>query len=333
MRFLLTCAAVFGLAAPMFASDKPMTQAEADARAAMAFVKARANRPAIAAQTKAINYADALKVAKQSGKPIFVTVACDCGPLCSKLRPEFLTVHEAGSKVEARLEIPAPVPGGWIKLRWDRLPSEGEVKSTFEKHKPRSDATTPRDWDSAVAALLVAMTTSVEFAADDAPPGFVKVCENGVCRLVPVGFQAMPAGSGPVAASPPAFSEMGAGGSFFRARFPRVARFRQNFRATFGLPAPVVRGAFFQAIEADLGGVQQAAPTAKADGPQVVGAGRERRLLKLMLKRAGLSDSELDSIQKKADVVGDSIWSVLIEILIKHGLAALREFLDSWLNK
>lgn len=332
------------IATPLFASDK----SDSDARAALAMAKAKAARPAVAAQTRPIPYADAVKVAKREGKAIFVTVGMDCRSVCAGLRPGVITCHESTFEGVATRRAMLLIPSGsdlWKVREWQSCPPTVEVKAEVEKHiRPRTEAATaPPDWDQAVTALLVAMT-SLEFEADDTPQvQYRQVCENGVCRLVPVGYSAMPTtssgGASASAASPPVARESAAGGRIFRARFPRVAAFRQRVRGMVGLPAPQVRGQFFDAIEADLqatqgGGavaVSVGSPAAAKAGPQVVGAGRERRLLKAFLARHGVPQADLDAVQAK---FGDgSIWATLLKILIEEGLPMLLEFIQSLLSK
>lgn len=326
MRFSIAAVTAFVVAVPTLAGEQ-LTKIDADARAAMAFAKARANKFTVQAETKPIPFSEAVKIAKREGKPVFVTVCLDCKAVCAKLRPDIITSHETtlegSSAPRAILMIPSKTSeSGWIKLRWDRLPTDAEVKAEVAKHSPRTS------WDEAVSALIMSM---VALEADTpAPVQWKQVCDANGCRLVPAGFNPLPAGNGPVAvAAPPVTGERVTGG-VFRARFPRLAAFRGKVRGVLGLPAPQVRGQFFEALEADIA---PAASAPAAAGPEVVGA-RERRLLRAVLARYGVTQAELDAVAKKVQATGnDSIWAVLVEILLRHGIAALREFLDSWLNK
>lgn len=327
MRFSMALAALVGVAVPVLAGEQ-LTQIDADARAAIAFAKARANKFTVQAETKPIPFSEAVKIAKREGKPLFVTVCLDCKAVCAKLRPDIITSHETtlegSSAPRAILMIPSKTSeSGWIKLRWDRLPTDTEVKAEVAKHSPRTS------WDEAVSALIMSM---VALESDTPAPvqQWKQVCGPDGCKLVPVGYAPMPVGSGANVASPPVAGEIATGGRFFQARFPRLAAFRGRVRGVLGLPAPVVRGQFFEALEADIA---PAASAPAAAGPEVVGA-RERRLLRAVLARYGVTQAELDAVAKKVQATGnDSIWAVLVEILLRHGIAALREFLDSWLNK
>jgi len=101
------------------------------------------------------SYADAFADARQSGKPLFLTVATDCSALCPKLRGEFVIAHlrefEANPKPRAVLLM----PGGdsMYKVReWSPLPSDGDVKKAAEEWKPRLPPMTKPtsvDWSKA----------------------------------------------------------------------------------------------------------------------------------------------------------------------------------------
>jgi len=331
--------------APLFADEK----SDADAKAALALAKAKAARPGVKAQTQAISYIDAKRIAKREGKPILVAVGFDCNAVAATLRPDVITCHEItldGSTAKrVRLEIPAAVPSGWIKLEWQRCPPADEVKAEIIKNSPRTNLT--EQWDAAMEQFVVAMTA---LEGDTPTPGMVwkQVCENGTCRMVqvpaasPAAYQQMPVGGAGNVASPPAVGGNQAGGRFFRARFPRLARVRQGFRRLAGLPAPQVRGQFFQVMQADADADADAAPpesmqvegakiVAAATGPQVVGGPRGHRVIKAFLLRHGAPAAQIEDFEVK---YGDSpAWVDLLLALLRDGLPLLLEMLEKLLAK
>lgn len=329
-NLLMTIIAAAVAVSTVFASDKT----DADAKAAIAFAKAKANRPMVAAQTRTVPYNDSTRtMAFKAGKPIFVTVSMDCRAVCEKLRPEFVTCHEEGDKPEARLEIPDRSRGTWTKYRWPTLPTDADVKAAYIKNKPRAESK-QQEWEEAVSAMIAGMI-ALEPAGE--PQEFVtewrQVCRNGVCELVQVQVaKPMPSAGGPSVAAPPTVQYSSSSSGSFQPRFPRIAGLRSRFRSFAGLPRPRMFGQFVQAVEQEVApeamqGVQGPAPV----GAEGVSSGRGHRLIKLYLLRNGVPKSDLDQFEQK---YGDSsIWVDLLMTFLREGLPLLLEMIEKLLAK
>lgn len=331
MRYALLAAAL--IAAPSSAHDT----SDADAKAALAIAKAKARQPSVKAQTRAIPYADAQRLAKKEGRPILVAIGFDCQATAKALRPNVITCREEtldGSAARrVRLEIPAATPSGWIKLEWTRCPSPDEVKAEIVKHSPHTSLNEQRD--DAINRLVLAMTALDADAG--ATPGFRQVCENGACRLVPIDQQRMPTAGGPVFAFPPAASGSAAGRRFFKPRFPRIAAVRDRLRERRGLPPPRARGQAYTATDQGVPptdhfpSVPELIPASASANPQVVGGPRGHRLIKLYLARQGVPAADLEKFEAK---YGDgSAWADLLLAFFRGSLELLLELLEKMLAK
>lgn len=314
-----------------------------DADAAAAIAKAKFNRLAVMSKTQAIPYADAMKVSKKDGKPVFATCGFDCKSACEALRPKFITSHETtleGSKEpRAILAIPdANRPGGFLKFEWKRCPSAQEVKDQFEKNVPVKSTPTSLEWPTSernaewdVAMSLAVMSLTSLQAEEPELVGWTKVCENGVCRWVPpTGHQRLPATPAPSVAAPPQAAAQAS--VQFEPRFPRIAAFRGRVRNAVGLPAPKVVGEFRRVLEQEAAIEAPAAKAATTSDPvQVSGAGRQHRIIKNILARHGVPQKTLDQFEER---YGDTpVWLDLLITLLKEGLPKLLELLESLLNK
>jgi hypothetical protein len=228
-RFALA-ALVLATTQAVIAADPPMSKSDADAAAAVAMAKARANQSAIAARTKPISYADALKLSKGNGKPIFVSAgAGDCKGICAALRPDFLTCHEitfaGSSQTRWILAVPSKEQAsGFVRLEWQVKPSEADVRAEWKKyrHASKSDAREVIDRNEMLAAFAletVGLLGDVEEFIQ--APG--TVCENGSCQgLMPRLFSRLPIGNATA-------STVGDDGIVV-ARFPRIAAGRGRLR-------------------------------------------------------------------------------------------------------
>lgn len=281
------------LAAPSFADDK--MKADADALAALAIAKARANLPASIAKSKTIPYREAAKLAAKDGKPIFVVVGdLDCKPTCQSLRPDVLTCHElafdGSNKPRAILCVPGQRESVYKWKEWDACPKpdtvRDEAKRAREKIGPMTSAELRQDMIAAVALGMIAIQP-VEWAETQVTTTTTgtwrQVCEGGVCRweFVADGAKALPVGDGPSIAFAP-----GSPQAHFAARFPRIAEFRGRLRGRLGMVAPRVAGGFVSYPQ-----IFEPAPTANAATPAVVGGPILDRLLVRRALHAACTDA------------------------------------------
>jgi len=331
-RILLTVAAALFAAPVIYADDK----SDADARAALALARAKANSPAIAAATRAIPYADAIKVATREGKPIFVAVGqAECRGICGELRPDMVTCHEArfagSDKPRWILAVPSKgTPGGFIHLEWTTKPAAKDIKAEAAKYKALKGKTGDVRALEDAGALLAMITLGVMPADEEAVEYVDVVCENGVCRVVPAGYQRMPQTPEQYAAMSAASDDGG-----FVPRFPRVAKLRARARAAVGLSAPQVRGTFVQSTST---AATAAKPLASATGPKLVGGPlRDIAGFRGWLRTASPDDVRLirKYIDTRVGQGGTVVQAIeeLITFFIAHGpelIAVIEAFLKAF---
>lgn len=215
LRLLMTAAAT--LASAMALSAEPPTksdtapmptpaQAKAKAIAALALAKARANAPTVIAATKPIPYADAKKIAKREGKPIFVSIGLECSGLCSDLRPEFLTCHEKefeGDKTpRAVLILPGKNRDLFRVTTWPTMPTADQVRQVAVEWKKkisadvdadqptrsdrsRSDRSDRSDALASVIALGLVGVQPAEWMRQPLNVGNCPCAGTGGCRCLP----------------------------------------------------------------------------------------------------------------------------------------------------
>lgn len=260
---------IVGIVACSLVGASPQTKDRNDAAAAIALAKARAKSPTVAAATKHIPYADAVKLAKQNGKPIVVVVGMECRHLCPSLRPEMLTAHErefeGSSKPRVVLLIPGKDGSIYRVQEWSTLPKESEIKSAAQSWAGKvGQADIGHDADL-LTALMIGMV-----AVQPAD------CPNGQCPVQYASSTSPAAGASSMVYESPAMTVNNPAASLhFAARFPRVAAFRGRMRAAVGLPAPRVMGGFYT-VQMPAMQAEQPLPVDKPvpveSGPKVVGA-------------------------------------------------------------
>lgn len=262
-------------AALSISADEPMSRADADARAALALAKAKVNLPAAIAKTKPIPYAEAAKIAAKTGQPIFVVVGdLKCVPTCNSIRPDVITCHEIVLDGDKSPRAILCVPGKDLIYKWKEwtvCPLPETVKDEAKKARAKIGPMTAadhRDEMMIMVALGLIAVQPVEWV-DSQPTAtgtWQQVCENGVCRWVfmaaantSTGFAPLPIGDGPSVAYVNESVEQQ-----FQARFPRIAKMREKFRAKRDLPPPRVAGGFVsypqifpeaQPVESQVAGV------------------------------------------------------------------------------
>jgi hypothetical protein len=286
------------LSASILALADDKSDAEAKAKAALALAKARANQPMLAAKSRAISYADAVAVAKKTGKPIFVSVGLDCQGVCSHLRPDFVTCHEKQFENDSRPRALLIVPdkdGSLFRVQtWLTLPAATEVKHAAEAWKKKVSA--DQENDAALFTALLTGTIAVQPADYVADP----LCPGGICPAPVVTLTSRALGEG---------DTLTGSGSFF-ARFPRLARFRAGMRAAFDLPPPRVAGGFYSFAPTRTDSVAEASPVRVAEAKAAAGKLTPEHLRKL--KAAGI---DFKTILELLIKYGPQIIQIVIELL------------------
>lgn len=240
------------------------------------------------AATRPIPYADAVKLAAKTGKPIFVAVASDCKSICGELRPDFLTCHEkefAGSaKPRYILAIPSKTePKGFIHLEWNREPKVSDIKAEAAKYKVSRAAELNDAGDLlamiALGTIAIDATDSIEWVESPRV-----ICDANGCRVVDgVTYTRLPVGDGPALTSAPV-----ADAAAFVPRFPRVARLRGKVRQSLGMRPPQVAGAF---VPVQSVATVTVTTTTTSSEPNVVGGPILNRLLVRPLLRDACRDA------------------------------------------
>ena len=282
------------LLAPALASADEKSKSKADAEAALAVAKARASAPAIAAKTRLISYADAAKLAKKTGQPIFVNVGLECKSTCASLRPDFLTCHEkefeGSAKPRAALVLPAKDGALFRVQEWPTMPAAADVKASLETWRKKVSADSEAAPDAAVIAALalgLIAVQPVEAIADQNCPG-------GICPV-------------PVSTSFSRTSDV-VTTTTASGRFPRVAAFRARLRGAFGRVFPRLAGGFYSFAPA----VESAPAPVTAAGAEAVVKGKLTAEHLRKLRAAGIDLRTIIALLVKW---GPVVIDMLIEFL------------------